>query len=602
MEQRYAYVLVLDVLRQREGEGVCNILRVLGASEPAKSDVLLVVVASLLKGIHDLLPLFFSLVSSTIASYRAATYLSGVLVSTDRLSVVESNSVNSSSQVGVDNIRVSLGVPGVEHLQSGGNNLRVTVKTSAVKRQALKLLSQLIISICELPTKLVGKRRHKVTLELLESIALLLRLEHPGCLDGTNSTGNLGPDDVAAFVLESRDKIQKRGGLLVSTGSEGTSISKETSTVLNREKTVLGSLAELLQTLRRVVGTVEGRLVSVELVKVGVLNLQGVLAGAEGDRLIDALLGLKTNKDGPESLVLLGLDIGSLEVTVLLEVDLVSILGDSDDGVSNLLGPGSHGRLDILSAGLAQSGPEIGGLGISEGVLLQVGANTLNEDILSEVLGDHAKNGGSLSVGYAVENLVDLGHALNGDLNGVRATETVQVKGGSKIVDNVVLPDLPVGVELVHGVPGHPCSETLVQPETLPEVHSDQVTEPLVSKLVLNNLSNTLLAVNRGSLGVVEKVDNTVGDQSPVLHSSSGEVRDGNHVHLGKRVLDTERFLVERKGARGNVKGEVGVLLVSGGSVYTDRETEIIGLLVAEVSNNKGKKLSTVNPGTFLNE
>lgn len=112
---------------------------------------------------------------------------------------------------------------------------------------------------------------------------------------------------------------------------------------------------------------------------------------------------------------------------------------------------------------------------------------------------------------------------------------------------------------------------------------------------MLNDLSDTLFPVDGGSLGIVEQVDDTVGNQTPVLHSTGGEVRNSNHVHLGERVIDAKFFLVEREGARGDVKGEIGVLLVSGGSVHTDGETEGIGLLVFEVTDNESQKLDNIS-------
>lgn len=44
-------------------------------------------------------------------------------------------------------------------------------------------------------------------------------------------------------------------------------------------------------------------------------------------------------------------------------------------------------------------------------------------------------------------------------------------------------------VQVVDGEPSNPCSKALVEPELVPPVHGDQVTEPLMSKLVSHNIS-----------------------------------------------------------------------------------------------------------------
>jgi hypothetical protein len=115
-----------------------------------------------------------------------------------------------------------------------------------------------------------------------------------------------------------------------------------------------------------------------------------------------------------------------------------------------------------------------------------------------------------------------------------------------------------------------------------------------MSQLMLNDLGNTLLALNRGGGGIVQKVDDTIGNKTPVLHGTSREVGNSDHVHLWQRILDVECLFVEFEGLGSNVEGEVGILLVAGSSVDADGQTEIVGLLVAQVSNNECQKLSLV--------
>jgi hypothetical protein len=57
---------------------------------------------------------------------------------------------------------------------------------------------------------------------------------------------------------------------------------------------------------------------------------------------------------------------------------------------------------------------------------------------------------------------------------------------------------------MVNGEPSHPGSEALVEPELAPPVHSDKVAEPLMSKLVGNNVSDSVTIAVGGSLLIEE--------------------------------------------------------------------------------------------------
>ena len=237
-------------------------------------------------------------------------------------------------------------------------------------------------------------------------------------------------------------------------------------------------------------------MIGVELEEVKVRNGEFSLTSSEHGVLINALLGAQAKHNGEESLVLLGTNVTSTEETVLLEVNrrLLLVLSDADNGETDVLGPDVHDSFDGLATGITQSSPEITSLGVTIGMLLDVVANTLEEHILAEVLGDHAKDRRALGVGNSVEDLVNLIGALDRHLDRVTAAQRVKRQSALQVVNDVGLPDLPLGVEDVARVPRHPGCETFVEPETIPEVHGNQVTEPLVSQFVLDNLGNALLS------------------------------------------------------------------------------------------------------------
>jgi hypothetical protein len=55
---------------------------------------------------------------------------------------------------------------------------------------------------------------------------------------------------------------------------------------------------------------------------------------------------------------------------------------------------------------------------------------------------------------------------------------------------------------MINGKPTDPGSETLIQPELIPPVHSDEVTEPLMGKLMGNDICYPVAIAVRRCRGV----------------------------------------------------------------------------------------------------
>src|SRR5688572_25906211 len=102
------------------------------------------------------------------------------------------------------------------------------------------------------------------------------------------------------------------------------------------------------------------------------------------------------------------------------------------------------------------------------------------------------------------------------------------------------VPSVPLGEEVIDGQGTNPGGKSLVEPEVIPPLHGDQVTEPLVSNLVSNGDSDLLLEAQVRGLLIKEKGDGAVGNQTPVLHSASIEIGNGKMVELGERVSSAE--------------------------------------------------------------
>lgn len=112
----------------------------------------------------------------------------------------------------------------------------------------------------------------------------------------------------------------------------------------------------------------------------------------------------------------------------------------------------------------------------------------------------------------------------------------------------------------------HKSSESLVQPKVVPPLHSDNITEPHVSKFMALNNGDTLLGREGRLFGVVEIGSGSTGDKTPVLHRSSIEIVGDKGVELGKGIWDVEDLLVDGQGPLLDVKSKLSLLdLVLGG-------------------------------------
>ncbi len=113
-----------------------------------------------------------------------------------------------------------------------------------------------------------------------------------------------------------------------------------------------------------------------------------------------------------------------------------------------------------------------------------------------------------------------------------------------------------------------------------------------MSEFVLNDLGHALLGRRSAGLLIEHQVNDTVGDESPVLHGTGREVGDGDHVHLGEGEVDAEDLLVECEGLGGKVKGEATVLdVLAGRRVDANGHPEVVGLDDIELTHDKGEKV-----------
>ena len=222
--------------------------------------------------------------------------------------------------------------------------------------------------------------------------------------------------------------------------------------------------------------------------------------------------------------------------------------------------------------GGVERGPQIGGLGVGVSVVLQIVAHPLAEGVFAEILLEHPQHRRSLEVGEVVEHLAGLFRRLDGKLDRPRrlggvGTHRIGAIGGEGE------PGLPIRPERVDTLHRGECGEGLVEPDAVPPLHRDQITEPHVGDLVGNHLSDPHQLGLGGAFAVEQKGGLSVGDRSEVLHRSPGEVGDGDHVHLVARVGDVVVVGVEAQGEGAGLEGVVGEMPLPGNVGDTQRDT-----------------------------
>lgn len=361
---------------------------------------------------------------------------------------LESNGEDALADIGVQ----SRPVPGHElakHVLGGRNDGLVAGQACRLEHHGLELLLHVAVVVGELPSHLVSLGADEIPEEGLKPIPGMLVLEHPGALDASQTADDLVPHDELRLGVEALEQAQDTRRLLVSRRSQCAGVGNHTRPVLDSQEAFLGGLAQLLQTGRGVRGAVDAGVIGVELEEVATGQLEILFTLGEGQGLVDAVLGAHAQEDGVQDFILLGLRIARSQEAVLLHVDtaLLLVLRDGKDRVTDLLRPRIHNLLQGLAARGAQRRPQISGLGVSVGMLLQVLSHAFQEDVLAEVRRDHAQDAGSLGVGNGIEDLVDLVGALDGHLDGVAASQGVERKSRLQVVGDVRLPNVPLRVE-----------------------------------------------------------------------------------------------------------------------------------------------------------
>mmetsp|Transcript_19389 Transcript_19389/g.33318 ORF Transcript_19389/g.33318 Transcript_19389/m.33318 type:complete len:382 (-) Transcript_19389:31-1176(-) len=155
----------------------------------------------------------------------------------------------------------------------------------------------------------------------------------------------------------------------------------------------------------------------------------------------------------------------------------------------------------------------------------------------------------------------------------MRVLEAVQGKGTAQVPTDELLPDVPLGEDVLDGQERRPCREAFVEPEVRPPFHCDKVAEPLMGKLVGNDLSNSLLHGGGGVDGIDEHRNLAERDAPPVFHCAGREVRNRQAVDLGQGIGDGEVGGEVREGLKGDLQRKCPEVSLPDRSEDPDRYT-----------------------------
>ena len=117
--------------------------------------------------------------------------------------------------------------------------------------------------------------------------------------------------------------------------------------------------------------------------------------------------------------------------------------------------------------------------------------NSVTEHIGPDELLEHPQDAAALLVGEDVEHALGLFRPADRELD--RAGRVQPVDGPGRIdVDTEADPPFPLWTVGVHGEDLHERGERLVQPDSVPPLHGDQVAEPHVGDLMADDISDAL--------------------------------------------------------------------------------------------------------------
>ena len=229
--------------------------------------------------------------------------------------------------------------------------------------------------------------------------------------------------------------------------------------------------------------------------------------------------------------------------TTLIEHQLIAFDRRGDERIPRLPDPGIHQRAHRLTAPVAfhrcfDGVPQVRGLGVPIAVSTQIVADAITETFVTQILLEHPKNRATLFVGQHVEHAFAVVRRTHLEFDRTSARQRVGVERGRTIQGECrpTVPVRPVGGTCRDF---HEGCECFVQPDAVPPLHGDEVTEPHVRQFVTDDIGHQLLFGLGAGGGIDQQQRFAIGDATDVLHGAGGEVWQGHHVDLGVGIRNS---------------------------------------------------------------
>ena len=252
-----------------------------------------------------------------------------------------------------------------------------------------------------------------------------------------------------------------------------------------------------------------------------------------------------------------------------------AVLGRGDDGTqeghTGLLQPHLRPRGQVAARGRGQLGEQVVQRRVGVGVLRQVLVQASEESVAAHVGDELAQYGGALGVGDAVEVDLDVGQVADFSRDRVRRGQLILLEA-PVLADHEPGPALGVLGGLGQSQVAHELGEGFVEPQVVPPLHGDQVTEPHVRQLVQDRVRTSLHLSLGGTRA--EHVGVAEGDAARVLHGARVVLGHEDLVVLGEGVGDAVRALEELEATARDVDDLVGIQVLDDRRAGVDAQVD----------------------------
>ena len=272
------------------------------------------------------------------------------------------------------------------------------------------------------------------------------------------------------------------------------------------------------------------------------------------------------------------------------------VLNLNSQGVhASSLKPLSAPRTHVTAGGALQLNQQVIQNGVAPAVLIEVHLQSSHEVLLANPRDHLTQHRSALRVRNAVEVHLNIGKVTNLRHNRVSRRQLILTVRPGLLRSGEGSPRLLGVAGVLRSSQGrHELSERLVQPQVVPPLHGDQVTEPHVSQLVQNGDSAALTQSLRNLR--TEDVSLQVGHAASVLHRTGIELGHEQLIVLLERVRGLELLLVELEALAGQLKHVLSVHERHEGltGVHTQRNHatlrvgQLAGDLLVGASHNRG--------------